>query len=200
MSLKLDCASDVNDTCGSLSREDSGGEDGSRFSMWSIEFPIGRVKQSRGRGHKASAFSKGQAGRQFIILCKPRILFTATATQLVQSTSRTLSLPFTRLSRLTDFVSDNPTQHPSSPGTQPWHTLSMANYSNQPRNSSSNYYQATKEVAARSNIQASAYTVDAVDMALKGFHYSTCGAGGTYSASEHIIRQTKTMTGAGWWV
>ncbi|KAH0294043.1 hypothetical protein KCU62_g776, partial [Aureobasidium sp. EXF-3399] len=54
----------------------------------------------------------------------------------------------------------------------------MANYSNQPRNSSSNYYQATKEVAARSNIQASAYTVDAVDMALKGFHYSTCGAGG----------------------
>jgi hypothetical protein len=56
----------------------------------------------------------------------------------------------------------------------------MANYSNQHRNSSSNYYQATKEVAARSNIQASAYTVDAVDMALKGFHYSTCGAGGTY--------------------
>lgn len=55
----------------------------------------------------------------------------------------------------------------------------MANYSNQNFSSSSNYYQATKEVAARSNIQASAYTVDAVDMALKGFHYSTCGAGGT---------------------
>jgi hypothetical protein len=34
---------------------------GSRFStivMWSIEFLIGRVKQSRGRGCRASAFSK----------------------------------------------------------------------------------------------------------------------------------------------
>ncbi|KAI5271355.1 hypothetical protein E4T47_05328 [Aureobasidium subglaciale] len=60
----------------------------------------------------------------------------------------------------------------------------MANYSNQPRNSSSNYYQATKEVAARSNIQASAYTVDAVDMALKGFHYSTCGAGANRASSS----------------
>ncbi|KAG9815477.1 hypothetical protein KCU90_g25215, partial [Aureobasidium melanogenum] len=61
----------------------------------------------------------------------------------------------------------------------------MANYSNQHfSSSSSNYYQATKEVAARSNIQASAYTVDAVDMALKGFHYSTCGAGGAGWASS----------------
>ncbi|KAH0198155.1 hypothetical protein KCU86_g10082, partial [Aureobasidium melanogenum] len=60
----------------------------------------------------------------------------------------------------------------------------MANYSNQHFSSSSNYYQATKEVAARSNIQASAYTVDAVDMALKGFHYSTCGAGGAGWASS----------------
>jgi hypothetical protein len=59
----------------------------------------------------------------------------------------------------------------------------MANYSNQPRNSS-NYYQATKDVAARSNIQASAYTVDAVSMGLKGFHYSTCGAGGKYKIQE----------------
>jgi hypothetical protein len=77
----------------------------------------------------------------------------------------------------------------------------MANYSNQPRNSSSNYYQATKEVAARSNIQASAYTVDAVDMALKGFHYSTCGAGGTYLCPviTHSLA-TDTTTGAGWWV
>ncbi|KAK6006858.1 hypothetical protein QM012_005866 [Aureobasidium pullulans] len=60
----------------------------------------------------------------------------------------------------------------------------MANYSNQNFSSSSNYYQATKEVAARSNIQASAYTVDAVDMALKGFHYSTCGErGGGFEVS-----------------
>lgn len=77
----------------------------------------------------------------------------------------------------------------------------MANYSNQNFSSSSNYYQATKEVAARSNIQASAYTVDAVDMALKGFHYSTCGAGGTYSMSRFAhIHQANTTTGAGWWV
>ena len=55
----------------------------------------------------------------------------------------------------------------------------MANFTNQfSKSSSSNYYQATQEVAARSNIQASAYTVDAALMALKGFHYSTCGAGG----------------------
>ncbi|KAI4718257.1 hypothetical protein E4T48_05575 [Aureobasidium sp. EXF-10727] len=73
----------------------------------------------------------------------------------------------------------------------------MANYSNQHRNSSSNYYQATKEVAARSNIQASAYTVDAVDMALKGFHYSTCGAGGPYY--QHPSHSsTDITTGAGW--
>jgi hypothetical protein len=136
--------------------------------------------------------SRSVKQRQFIILykscCSFPSYFTATATQLAPPTFRPLPLPFTRLLRLADFVSDNPTQHPSSPGTQPWHTLSMANYSNQPRNSSSNYYQATKEVAARSNIQASAYTVDAVDMALKGFHYSTCGAGGTYSAPSLLIR------------
>jgi len=60
----------------------------------------------------------------------------------------------------------------------------MANFTNQySKSSSSNYYQATKDVASRSNIQASAYAVDAVSMSLKGFHYSTCGAGG-----------------AGWWV
>ncbi|KAH0139810.1 hypothetical protein KCU67_g15049, partial [Aureobasidium melanogenum] len=70
----------------------------------------------------------------------------------------------------------------------------MANYSNQHFSSSSNYYQATKEVAARSNIQASAYTVDAVDMALKGFHYSTCGAGGTYLPyfGEHVTATVAT--------
>ncbi|GAB7348362.1 hypothetical protein MBLNU459_g6802t1 [Dothideomycetes sp. NU459] len=57
----------------------------------------------------------------------------------------------------------------------------MANStSNLSKSSSSNYYQATKDVAARSNIQASAYTIDAASMELNGFHYSTCGAGGTY--------------------
>jgi hypothetical protein len=160
---------------------------GSRFStivMWSIEFLIGRVKQSRGRGCRASAFSKRPTTIHKSVQALP-IPHPPSPQPQVKSLQQPLARSRYPSQSLTDSVSDNPTQHPSSPGTQPWHTLSMANYSNQPRNSSSNYYQATKEVAARSNIQASAYTVDAVDMALKGFHYSTCGAGGTYPALSH---------------
>jgi hypothetical protein len=55
MSLKSDCASDLNDPC-----EEGACEDGSRFNMSSVEFPTGRVKQSRVRGVQASAFSKRQ--------------------------------------------------------------------------------------------------------------------------------------------
>lgn len=77
---------------------------------------------------------------------------------------------------------------PYSPGTQPWHLISMANFTSQlSKSNSSNYYQATRDVAAYSNIQASAYTVDAVSMALKGFHYSTSGAGGTYNAHDLVV-------------
>lgn len=50
--------------------------------------------------------------------------------------------------------------------------------------SSSNYYGAVKE-AARSNTQASAYAVDAVNMALTGFHFSTSGAGGMFYTFAH---------------
>lgn len=122
--------------------------------------------------------SRSLKRRRFIILYKPCT---------VRSNRNQIAPPTLARSRCPSLDSTSPTtrlRHPypstSSPGTQPWHTLSMANYSNQNfSSSSSNYYQATKEVAARSNIQASAYTVDAVDMALKGFHYSTCGAGGT---------------------
>lgn len=53
--------------------------------------------------------------------------------------------------------------------------LSDCNYSR----SSSNYARKTStESARRSNTQASAYAVNADTMALTGFHYSTCGAGG----------------------
>lgn len=58
--------------------------------------------------------------------------------------------------------------------------------SNHKSSSSSNYYKTTMDVAARSNIQASAYSVDAVTGSLKGFHYSTHGAGGT-SRALHIV-------------
>jgi hypothetical protein len=165
---------------------------GGRFStivMRSIGFLIGRVKQSRGRGCRASAFSKRPTTIHKSVQALP-IPHPPSPQPQVKSLQQPLTRsrrPFTR--PLTSHRLPSPTtptpNTPSSPGTQPWHTLSMANYSNQPRNSSSNYYQATKEVAARSNIQASAYTVDAVDMALKGFHYSTCGAGGTYPALSH---------------
>lgn len=82
-------------------------------------------------------------------------------------------------------LSQSLTQSKRPPRHEPWLIISMANFTNQMNSSSSsNYYQATKDVAARSNIQASAYTVDAASMALKGFHYSTCGAGGTYILVE----------------
>lgn len=45
--------------------------------------------------------------------------------------------------------------------------------------SKSNYARKTStESSRRSNTQASAYAVDANTMALTGFHFSTCGAGG----------------------
>jgi len=59
----------------------------------------------------------------------------------------------------------------------------MANLTNNhyKNSSSKTKYYATKKagVAPRANIQASAYSVDAMTGDLKGFHYSTCGAGGT---------------------
>lgn len=156
-------------------------------------------------GDEGLVLSRSVNRRQFIILYKPCqsyvLLHRNRNFKSLHQPSARSRCPSQDSHVSPTSVSDNPTQHPSSPGTQPWHTLSMANYSNQPRNSSSNYYQATKEVAARSNIQASAYTVDAVDMALKGFHYSTCGAGGTYlcAVTAHSLA-TNTTTGAGWWV
>lgn len=55
----------------------------------------------------------------------------------------------------------------------------MANLTNNCTKSSSNYYyQSTKDVAARTNIQASAYVADAATMELKGYHFSTDGARG----------------------
>ena len=63
--------------------------------------------------------------------------------------------------------------------------LSNSNYSN----SSSNYYRKnSSESSKRSNTQASAYVVNASSMALTGFHFSTCGAGGAGEFQYRIIR------------
>ncbi|TKA49826.1 hypothetical protein B0A49_12705 [Cryomyces minteri] len=61
----------------------------------------------------------------------------------------------------------------------------MANLTyNKQSSSSSNYYETSMDVVARANILASAYSVDASSGALKSFHYSTSGAGG----SRHSAR------------
>lgn len=63
--------------------------------------------------------------------------------------------------------------------------LSDCNYSR----SSSNYARKTStESARRSNTQASAYAVNADTMALTGFHFSTCGAGGAVRLLHHTLR------------
>lgn len=122
---------------------------------------------------------------------KPPLILVKTPTNAQKSINSIFAHPplpsQINLVRLTNQISPSSIQthlfqppNPSPPRTQPWHIDPMANSNQYSRSSSSNYYQATVDVAARSNIQASAYTVDAVTMALKGFHYSTCGAGGTF--------------------
>jgi len=53
--------------------------------------------------------------------------------------------------------------------------LQDSNYSN---SSNNHYRRSSSESSKRSNTQASAYAVNASTMALTGFHFSTCGAGG----------------------
>ena len=55
----------------------------------------------------------------------------------------------------------------------------LSNNQSMTSSSSSAYSRKTStESSRRSNTQASAYVVDACTMALTGFHFSTCGAGG----------------------
>ena len=71
---------------------------------------------------------------------------------------------------------------------QPWRTQAMARITSNHLSNSSNkhdhyeqehYYDAIMmDEAARANILASCYTVDASSQMLQGFHYSTTGAGG----------------------
>ena len=73
------------------------------------------------------------------------------------------------------------------------------------RSSNSNYARKTStESSRRSNTQASAYAVDATTMALTGFHFSTCGAGGAGTLRARIcsIARTKSTDSAitGSWV
>ena len=58
--------------------------------------------------------------------------------------------------------------------------MAMLLSNNQSMTGSSSAYsrKTSTESSRRSNTQASAYVVDASTMALTGFHFSTCGAGG----------------------
>lgn len=78
-----------------------------------------------------------------------------------------------------------PTPHrpipiPPPPSPSPWHIYEMAMlHENNSSDSSSNHHaRSSNESSKRSNTQASAYAVNASTMALTGFHFSTCGAGG----------------------
>jgi hypothetical protein len=66
------------------------------------------------------------------------------------------------------------TEKPTS-NEQPWHQTTMARLfeSNSSLSSSNSYYNPTS-----ANVKASCYVVDAVTAGLKGFHYSSTGAGG----------------------
>lgn len=57
--------------------------------------------------------------------------------------------------------------------------MAMLSQTSSNSSSSSHYYdRSSSESNKRSNTQASAYIVDAANMALTGLHFSTCGAGG----------------------
>lgn len=82
--------------------------------------------------------------------------------------------------------------------------MASINRNHKSSSSTNNYYAKTEDVSARSNIQASAYSVNALTGALKGFHYSTSGAGGTSTIFQFDIESrrasTDTFIGVGWWV
>jgi len=68
--------------------------------------------------------------------------------------------------------------------------LTSNNYKSSSSSSSNARRSKKAGVAARANIRASAYSVNAVTGDLKGFHYSsTSGAGGT---SSHLLTDHKT--------
>lgn len=122
---------------------------------------------------------------------------------LVASTSAAHLRNTTRKLRLR-----HPSPHSAHPD-QPWQTYEMAMLSNNYHSSSSNYRRSPSEESSGrrsgANTTASAYIVDASTMALTGFHYSTCGAGGMSHSHPHTngtpgYHKLTLPLGAGWLV
>lgn len=119
---------------------------------------------------------------------------TYTPNSIPQSTAFFAVAQHSRASHAPTQPLSDPRRPPSGPpptartaSAQPWQSNAMAMITGNQMNTSSNYRRSSSAGSTGSsgrrsaaNTTASAYLVNAATMGLTGFHYSTCGAGGTY--------------------